>query len=177
MPPPPQSMHRVWVPEPDMRQTYPQVTVATLQPAASAPYRATTALLAPRSPVPPPPTPRPGASATNYTLVAQKPPKSQQIPATSVQLAEMPAAPAHSPSSPPAPGPPQVSKATQTATRYDLRGTEAPRWGRTQVIAGCQAVSSRWVVVCSLLRLVPTLPGVIRERVAPYGAGLVRIPV
>ena len=38
-----------------------------------------------------PPAPRPGASATNYTLVAQKPPKSPQILATSVQLAEMPA--------------------------------------------------------------------------------------
>ena len=35
--------------------------------------------------------PRPGASATNYTIVAQKPPKSPQILATSVQLAEMPA--------------------------------------------------------------------------------------
>ena len=35
--------------------------------------------------------PWPGASATNYTLVAQKPPKSPQILATSVRLAEMPA--------------------------------------------------------------------------------------
>ena len=41
--------------------------------------------------------PRPGASATNYTIVAQKPPKSPQILATSVQLAEMPATPAHPP--------------------------------------------------------------------------------
>ena len=163
MPPPPQSMHRVRGPELDMIQTYPQVTVATLQPATRCPLTATppplrwpslrrcwagprsvaaaltlapsllrwpssscaTRVLVPlrdsavpswsigplrhplrrRTPPPhpaaAPPTPRPGASATNYTLVAQKTPKSPQIPATSVQLAEMPAAPAHSPLVPP----------------------------------------------------------------------------
>ena len=44
-----------------------------------------------RRPAAAPPGRRPGASATNYTLVAQKPPKSPQILATSVRLAEMPA--------------------------------------------------------------------------------------
>ncbi len=41
MPPPPQSMHRVRGPELDMIQTYPQVTVATLQPATRCPLTAT----------------------------------------------------------------------------------------------------------------------------------------